>query len=485
MRDNIQFKPEDEAARILAAIVESSDDAIIGRDLDGVILTWNRGAERMYGYSADEIRGRSVSILIPQERSDELGSILDRIRAGQRVEPYETQRLTKDGRLLDVSLTVSPIKDARGRIVGASAIARDIAERKRAELVLRTAEARWRAIIDSATDGIIVIDAKGVIEAFNPAAERLFGYTEQEVVGRNVNVLMPAPFHEEHDRYIADYLETGEKKIIGIGREVTAQRRDGSTFPVHLSVGEMRVGGVRHFSGILHDLSARVQLEERLREQAALARLGEMASVIAHEVRNPLAAVRGAIQVIGGRLPTGSKDALVAKEIVARIDALNDLMQDLLLFARTPQPRLALVEIARLLELTADLLSKDPALSDLRVEVVGAAPAILGDANLLKIVFENLFINAAHAMHGHGVIRASVTPGEGSHVVRIMDAGPGIPPEVREKLFRPFFTTKSRGTGLGLSTAKRLVEAHSGSIAVECPPGGGTTVIVQLPARTP
>ena len=340
----------------MAAIVDSSDDAIIGKDLDGVILTWNRGAERLYGYTAQEIIGRSISVLIPEGQPDELATVPGRDRAGQRVEHYETVRRAKDGHLVDVSLTVSPIKDATGQVVGASAIARDITARKRADTALRTSEARWRSIIDSAVDGIIVIDAKGCIEAFNRGAERLFGYRALEVIGRNLNMLMPSPYHEEHDAYLARYLATGTKKIIGIGREVTGLRRDGTTFPVHLSVGEMAIGRERKFTGILHDLTARVRIEEQMREQTALAKLGEMAAVIAHEVKNPLAGVRGAIQVIGSRLPKESKDAVIVKEIVARIDALNELMKDLLLFARPPQPKARPVEVAALVATTADLL---------------------------------------------------------------------------------------------------------------------------------
>ena len=263
MDDRGHFNPHEEASRILAAIVESSDDAIIGKDLDGRILTWNRGAERLYGYTAEEVTGRSIALLFPEDRLDELDEILARSRSGQRVQHHETVRRRKDGQLVDISLTVSPISDASGRIVGASTIARDITARKRAELALRASEQRWRSVVESAVDGIVVIDARGQIEAFNPGAERLFGYREQEVVGQNVNVLMPAPYHDEHDGYLARYLATGVQKIIGIGREVTGQRRDGSTFPLHLSVGEMVTGGERRFTGILHDLTARVRMEQQ------------------------------------------------------------------------------------------------------------------------------------------------------------------------------------------------------------------------------
>src|SRR5205823_3603898 len=202
---------------------------------------------------------------------------------------------------------------------------------------------------------------EGRIDAYNPAAERLFGYTRPEVLGQNVKLLMPEPYRGEHDGYMARYLTTGQKRIIGIGREVTGQRKDGTTFPVHLSVGEMHVGGERKFTGIIHDLTERVRMEQQLREQSALTRLGEMAAVVAHEVKNPLTGIRGAIQVIGGRLPSGSKDVQIIGDIVARIDALNDLMKDLLLFARPPQPRVAPVDVLSLLKTVADLLGQDQA----------------------------------------------------------------------------------------------------------------------------
>ncbi len=451
---------------------------------NGVILAWNSGAERLYGYAAGEVKGRSIALLFPEDRADELPRILTQIRSGQRIKHYETVRRTRDGHVIDVSITVSPIRDSGGHIIGASTIARDIANRKRMEAALRTSEARWRSIVESAVDAIIVIDARGTIESFNPAAERLFGYTEEEVAGRNVNILMPAPDHDNHDAYLARYLATGEKKVIGIGRAVDALRRDGTRFPVQLSIGEMTVDGQRRFTGILHDLSTRVTMEERLREQASMARLGEMAAVVAHEIRNPLAGIRGAIEVIGSRLPAGSRDATVTREIVTRIDGLNELMKDLLLFSRPPQPRLAAVDLSAICRATATLLAADPASSGVRVEIRGSAPSVMADAELLKIVCLNLLVNAAHAMQGQGVIVVSVTAQGGSCQITVQDSGPGIPPEVREKVFVPFFTTKSRGTGLGLATAKRIIEAHSGTIELTCPPGGGTTVTIQIPAAT-
>ncbi len=469
MDDRFPFRPGDDAPGILAAIVEASSDAIIGKDLRGDILSWNEGAERIYGYTADEMIGRSISILIPDGHPDELPAILERIGRGERLRHYETRRRTKDGRIIEVSLAVSPIKGADGRIVGASAIAREITARKESERALRSSEARLRSVVESAVDAIIVIDARGRLESFNPAAERLFGYAAAEVTGKNVNVLMPTPYREEHDGYLSRYLETGTQKVIGVGREVTGLKKDGSTFPLHLSVGEMTVDGERCFTGILHDLTDRVRMEQLLREQAALARLGEMAAMLAHEVKNPLAAVRGAVQVIGRRLPPGGREASVIEEIVARVDGLNGLMEELLLFARPPVPRPGPVELPSLLIVTADLLMQDPAFKDIRVDVVGSALPVQADADLLKIVFLNLLINGAHAMDGRGTLKVSVTPKTAGCEVSISDSGPGIPDNVRDKMFTPFFTTKRRGTGLGLPTAKRIIEAHTGRISVHVP----------------
>ena len=340
---------------------------------------------------------------------------------------------------------------------------------------------RLSAIINTTVDGIIVIDGRGLVESVNPAAERLFGYVESEVVGRNVSMLMPSPFHEEHDQYLERYQTTGRAAIIGTGRQVRGKRKDGSVFPLHLSVGEMYIDGERKFTGVLHDLTKRVALEERLREQSALAKLGEMAAVIAHEVKNPLAGIRGVVQVIGRRLPADSTDAQMMKEIVARIDSLDGLMKDLLLFARPPKPQRVPTEIDALVRITADLLRRDQAMAGVRIDINGSATPILVDPEMMKMVIQNLLINGAHAMQSVGTIRVEIGSAADECTIAVSDSGPGIPPDVRDKMFAPFFTTKSRGTGLGLPTAKRFVEAHHGQIVVDCPPSGGTTVTVQLP----
>src|ERR1051326_7550137 len=258
------------------AIIQSAVDAIVLIDAEGRIEAFNPAAERLFGYTETWIVGRNVSVLMPEPYcSEHDGYIARYLSTGDRRVLGIGREVTgrrRDGSTFPLHLSVGEaIVGGARKFTG---IIHDLSERVRLEERLRAREARWRSIVESAADGIVVIDSGARIEAFNPAAVRLFGYAESEVLGRNVNMLMPSPYHEEHDDYLARYLSTGQARIIGIGREVTGRRRDGTTFPLHLSVGEMSVNGERKFTGILHDLSGRIRMEERLREQAALARVG-------------------------------------------------------------------------------------------------------------------------------------------------------------------------------------------------------------------
>ena len=337
------------------------------------------------------------------------------------------------------------------------------------------------ALLDATVDGIVVTDACGRIETFNPAAERLLGYRAEEVVGRYVSLLMREPQRDADRPFPARCLSTCDWRIIGVEGEVRGRRMDGTECPIGVAVDEAWLGDERKFIVILHDLSAGVRREEQVRQREALATLGEMAAVMAHEVRNPLAGIRGAIQILGGRLPADSPDAPILGEIVKRIDALNGLVQDVLLFARPPRPKPELVELEPLVRTTVALLKSDPTLKDMRVDVGASAALIVVDPELLKIVFLNVLVNAAHAMHGQGVIRVVIQCDGAVCRIVLIDDGPGIPAEILEKVFTPFFTTKARGTGLGLPTAKRLIDAHGGTISVDCAPAGGTAVTVELP----
>ncbi len=239
------------------------------------------------------------------------------------------------------------------------------------------------------------------------------------------------------------------------------------------------------YIAIRYDITERKASEAALREQAALAQLGKMAAVVAHEVRNPLAGIRGALQVIARRLPEGGRERSIAAEIISRIDTLNNIVQDLLQFARPRQPVLVDVPIADVVRETATLLREDPNLTNLKIEMEAGPAKVTADREQLKLAILNLLMNSAQAMHGHGTIQISTRESNGFVELRILDQGPGIPADVREHLFEPFFTTKHRGTGLGLATSRRIFEAHHGSLELECPPDGGTIAVIRLPAGGP
>lgn len=342
--------------------------------------------------------------------------------------------------------------------------------------------ARWRAIVESAVDAIIVIDRRGHIESFNPAAERLFGYQSSEVFGRNVAMLMPQPHAAQHDGYIDRYVATGVARIIGIGRDVEGRRKDGSVFPGHLSVGEISIEGETKFTGIVRDLTERVSLEKRLREEAGLARIGELAAVLAHEVKNPLAAVSGAMQILSQKLAT-KEDREIVEEALLRLDALSAMMTDLLLYARPPKPRFALVDVGAMIESLIAFLRMDPAWREVQSHIEGRVPPVLADAELLKVAMQNLLLNALQAMHGRGRLAVSMRHVDGMVHIDVIDSGAGIAPEAQARLFTPFFTTKARGTGLGLATVKRVAVAHRGEITVAATGASGTTIRLSIPAQ--
>lgn len=480
MGSNSLFQPED-AGSVLETILNASQDAIMGVDVSGAIVAWSPGAERMYGYTPDEIAGRLLATLVPVDQSHEAGVLMARLAAGEPIEAHDAVHLDKHGSRLEASVTMTPIRNAAGRVTGGVLIAHDLTGERRADKAFRRGEARWQSIVESAVDGIITIDRRGRIETFNPAAERLFGFRRDEVLGRNVSTLMPAPHAVEHDHYIKRYLDTHEPRIIGIGREVMGRRKDGTTFPMHLSVAEASIDGETRFTGMVRDLTDRVALEQKLREESGLARIGELAAVLAHEVKNPLAAVSGAVQMISEVLPPESDERQITAEVLHRLDGLSALMGDLLLYARPPHPNPTAVDGGELVNSLVSFFRQDPEWRDITVDVRGSA-RILADPELLKITLQNLLLNAAQAMHGRGRLLVELGEGDGRARVEITDAGPGIPADVQDRVFTPFFTTKARGTGLGLATVRRISEAHGGDISIARTSAAGTTMRLTLPA---
>ena len=328
---------------------------------------------------------------------------------------------------------------------------------------------------------VAVTDVKGKILYVNQKFCDISQYSREELIGQDHRLINSGYHPKEFIRELWVTIANG-----GIWRgELRNRAKDGSHYWVDTTIVPFldERNKPYQYMAIRYDITERKRSEALLREQAALARLGEMAAVVAHEVKNPLAGIRGALQVIGGRMAEGVRDRVIIGDIVARLDSLNDIVHDLLVFARPREPRLAPVPVAELIGTTAALIKKDPAHSALQVQIGGDTPVIRADAEQLQTVFVNLLLNAAQASGSTGEVRVSISERNGECRVAIADQGPGIPPEVREKIFEPFFTTKHRGTGLGLPTAKRVVERHRGTIAFDCPPEGGTIVTVVLPVN--
>jgi PAS domain S-box-containing protein len=252
---------------ILAAIVDSSDDAIIGKTLDGTITSWNPGAERIYGYRANEVIGRSISILAPRDRGDEIPAILEKIRRGQSVEHYESVRVTKAKRRVDVSITVSPIRDARGKIVGASAITRDLSSIQRAHRELRESESRAQAIFRSAAQAILIVDAAGRIVTVNPVTRSMFGYSAEELVGQPVELLVPQEFRGGHKAHRDSFFRSPQARPMGLGLELRARHKDGTEFFVEISLSYIDSAQGPLGVAFVSDISRRRADEQAIRQQ--------------------------------------------------------------------------------------------------------------------------------------------------------------------------------------------------------------------------
>jgi two-component system sensor kinase FixL len=358
-------------------------------------------------------------------------------------------------------------------------------------------EAHLRSILETVPDAIVVIDEAGSIQDFSPAAQRLFGWSVAEVAGRNVAMLMPSPYREAHDSYLQRYYRTGERRIIGVGRVVVGERKDGSTFPMELAVGEMRIGEGRYFTGFVRDLTERQQTETRLQELQSelvhvsrLTALGEMASSLAHELNQPLTAISNYLK--------GSKVLLGREEVPhARVAEAVDKAADEALRAgqiiRRLRDFVARGETERKVESLSKLIEEASALALVGAKEYGIrvrfdfdrkVDLVLADKVQVQQVVLNLIRNAVDAMTGgerRDLVIAILPSGETMAEVRVADTGPGIDPEIAAQLFQPFVTTKRTGMGVGLSISRTIVEAHGGTIWVEPTVGGGATFRFTLP----
>jgi len=467
----------------LAAIVSSSDDPILSKDLDGNILSWNEAATRVFGYRIDEIVGRSILTLVPRDLHHEEYEILRRIQSGKRIDPFETVRVAKNGKRVPVSVKISPIKDESGSVVGAATMVQDISERKRNDESLF----QLAAIVDSADDAIVSKDLNGIVKTWNASAQRMFGYTAEEMIGQPILRLIPKDLQYEEDEILRK-LRAGEKID---HYETTRVRKNGERFEVSVTISPIRdaTGRVIAASKIARDISDRKRVERLLMQSEKLAATGRMAASIAHEINNPLEAVMNLVYLARQSAPKDSKTSqhlIIAESELERVSHIA--RQTLGYYRDTASPiELHLHELIENVltvynsRLIAKGISVDTQFNDLQKITVSKGEMLQ--------VFSNVIANAVDAMQKGGTLKISARNligigGDGIQV-QVRDNGIGIQPEHMEKIFEPFFTTKGDlGTGIGLWVAKQLIEKRGGEISIISSTeaaSSGTTVTIFLP----
>jgi len=374
----------------------------------------------------------------------------------------------------------------------------DPADIHAAREALQEREARLRSILETAPDAIIVIDERGIMESYSPAAERLFGYSAAEALERNVNMLMPSPYRERHDSYLDHYLRTGERRIIGIGRVVVGRRKDGSTFPMELAVGEASVNGRRVFTGFIRDLTERQLTENRMQELQSellhvsrLSDVGQMASALAHELNQPLAAIVNYVQATRRMLqasatPPSPRILETMDKAVAQAARAGEIIQHLRSFIRKGETERTTEDLSKMVEEATALGLVGAKESGIKVQIdlsPDALPVFIDKVQIQQVVF-NLIRNSVEALPESDVRELTVTTRLadcGMALAAVSDSGPGLAKNVAEQLFQPFVTTKEKGMGLGLSICRSIIEAHGGRLWATPNPARGVTFQFSIP----
>jgi len=494
--DSSHSEPLNEHELRLIAIVTSSEDAIISKDLDGVITSWNRGAERIFEYTAAEAIGQPMRLIVPTERHREEDEVLRRIREGVGVDHYETVRRAKSGRLVQMSLTVSPIRGPDGTIIGASNIARDITLTKRLERDAR----HFAAIVASSDDAIISKTLDGTVVTWNKSAERLFGYSAAEMVGQSIRRIVPDDRQAEEDHVLAS-VARGET----IDHFVTVrQRKDGSHVPISLTVSPIHDGNGRVIgaSKIARDVTERVRADEERRRLLDSARdasrlKDEFLATLSHELRTPLNAIVGYTRMMQAGLLSTDKQAAAIDTVVRNARSLTQIVEDVLDVSRIVSGKLRLnIQAVALSEIAREAVETAQPAADakgIRLDMIldPEGTVVSGDSDRLRQVLWNLCSNAVKFSKRDGRVQVRVGRVNSNVEVEVVDDGIGIAPDFLPHLFERFSQadgTASRlhsGLGLGLAISRHLIELQGGRIwAYSAGLGTGATFRIELPVRS-
>lgn len=477
----------------LALLIDGATNyAIYMLDPEGRVTIWNRGAERIKGWTAAEIVGRDFAIFYPADEVADGKPQADLLRASTlgRFEE-DSWRLRKDGSEFLASVTMTALRDESGALRGFGKVVRDITDQKAAEASLERRESHLRSILETVPDAMVVIADDGTICSFSAAAERLFGFAQADVVGRNVSMLMPEPDRGQHDGYLTRYLTTGERRVIGHARLVTGLKRDGTTFPMELAVGETISGGQRLFTGFVRDLTDRRRTELRLQELQSelihvsrLSAMGTMASTLAHELNQPLTAIANYLEA--------TRDMLVepdAETLALVREALDDAAGQSLRAGQIVRRLRAFVargDVDRQVTSLRQVIDEAAALGLVGAHEKGIRATIMPDPAADSVLVENVQIQQVLVNLIHNAVQAMAdSPRRELHIstipddtgvvrVTVADTGEGIAADMVPRLFHAFETSKEEGMGLGLSICRTIVEAHGGRIWADSLPEGGT-----------
>ncbi|MCF3638544.1 PAS domain-containing sensor histidine kinase [Rhizobium sp. TRM95111] len=477
----------------LAAIIGNAVDGIVTIDRNGTILSANPACERIFGYRNDEMIGRNVKMLMPEPyHSAHDGYVANYNRTGEAKVigiGREVEGRRKDGSVFPLDLAVAKVDLVDGVIY--SGVVRDISERKAMIRDLADSRERFAAVIDNAVDGIISIDAAGTIRSANPACERIFGYRNDEMIGRNVKMLMPEPYHSAHDGYVANYNRTGEAKVIGIGREVEGRRKDGSVFPLDLAVAKVELGDGILYSGIVRDISERKRYEQELIE--ANTELEEFAYRTSHDLRSPIASSLGLIGIAQDLLKDGAHGALegTLERMEKNFRRQDHLIQNIIVLTRNrlldeaAQP----IRVHEVVRETLESLSHLDHFGRLSIaNHVGQELTIVNKPSKFQIVIGNMISNAIKyhdPQETAPTIEIRAERSNGTLCISVEDNGIGIPAESRHQLFRMFkrlHPNRAFGSGLGLYILKKSAESLGGRVLYE-PREKGSRFAVELPEK--
>jgi PAS domain S-box-containing protein len=472
--DALALKRFDALRDHLALIVESSEDAILSKNLDGTILSWNRAAERIFGYSAEEVIGNLVLRIIPPELHAEELSIASQIQLGQKVEPFNTVRMHKDGRRVPISLSISPIRNAQGEVIGASKIARDISAQKQAE-------EQFRTIVEEAPNAMLIVNREGRIRLVNRKTEELFGYRRDELLQQSLEMLMPLRYRAQHPAKVRNFFEKPQNRDMDAKGDFYGQRKDGSEFPLELGLSFFQDGEQMLALASIFDVSKRKDAENELaRSNRDLERFAYLAS---HDLQEPLRAVSGCLQLLEQRY-RGQLDEPAGEWIghavdgAARMRVLIEALLSYSLVSKGGNP-LQPVDCNAALEMALRNLSVS--IKESGVEISREPlPMVAGIPSYLDMLFQNLIGNAIkfRRLDLPAKVHIGAELKEGYWVISISDNGIGIEEQYFDRIFSLFQRLHTRteypGTGIGLALCKRIAEQHEGKITVTSTPGEGS-----------